>query len=220
MGIFDVAIRGVWGFLKAWFGNGAPSPDKPTIPSQDFAAWKASLPDGCFIAVHKLTPAGSKDNVAVATSDGINAAEQGYWSHVISGKYGDNCFEAILPCFSLTPLSAYNDPSQFQLVAFVFDLTAEEVAQLRMFYASQLGKPYPIREIVHDAIPIVPSVTNGNDDCSGTTAVAWQKCVPRFRIFPSEMDSRPQDVTPQQIYNWCYHDIANCKVIPWNVNPA
>ena len=209
-GLFDRAIRGVWGWLGGITGWWSPSPDKPTIPGQSFDAWAAQIPDGSFIAVHQLE---SKDDAA---SDGIEAAENGYWGHIISGKYGSNCFEAIEPCFSLSPLSKYNDPKKYQLVAFVADLTPGEVVNLRMFYAGQLGKPYPIREIVHDAFPPVPGV-NDDFDCSGGTSKGWQKCVPRIRIFPAAKDSRPQDVFPQEIYNTCEPQTAVFKMLPWNV---
>ena len=210
MGLFDGAIRGVWGWIGGLFDWWTPSPDKPAVPGQSFDDWSAQVTDGSFVAVHEL------ENPGDAVSDGIEAAERGYFSHIIAGKWGPICFEAIDPCFSLTSISKYNDPKKFQLVAFVADLTMEEVANLRMFYTGQLGKPYPIRQIIHDACPLVPGLSNAYD-CSGSTAKGWQTCVPHIRIFPITKDKCPQDVFPQEIYNTCEPQTAVFKMLPWNV---
>lgn len=210
MGLFDRAIWGVWGWLGGLLNKWSFSPDKPTVPGQSFADWSASVPDGSFVAVHEL------ENPGDAVSDGIEAAEEGYWSHIISGKWGPLCFEAIEPCFSLSPISKYNDPKKFQLVAFVADLTPEEVANLRMFFTGQLGKPYPVQEIVHDACPLVPGVSDAYD-CSGSMSKGWQACVPHIRVFPAAKDKCPQDVFPQEVFNTCYPQTEVFKIVPWNV---
>jgi hypothetical protein len=213
MGLFDKFFDGIGGWIMGMLGKYV-SPNKPTVPGQSFDEWKAQLPDGTFFLVHKLIADGVTEGIEA--TEGTKGAKVGYWSHVASIKIGDAIIEAISEGLVWQNIDKYNDPKMYQLVAFVLPLTTDEVFNLKVWLASRVGTPYPIQEIAHDALPLIPGVKY-EWDCSGATATSHKYCAPRFRIFPVEKDNCPEGVTPQEIYDECEPQAEVCKMIPWNV---
>lgn len=203
--MFSKLIRGLLGFFGLI--------EKTLVfKKSDFNEFARSLAPGSIICLHKRQHCDG-------LTDGIEAASNSAYSHVLNYLGQSSGFEGILheiieeiaEGFKCQSLDKYNS-DDYQLIAFIFPITPREFMLLRASFAKWKDTPYDIQGIVHQAIPIIPDDPT-KKYCSNVTTQCWM--IENHIRDIVKKNVNPLDATPGDIFNGCYPNLE-CKITRFN----